>query len=51
MNNTSKPVGSRKRWDLDLGYFGAEERQSGVRPTGEDTGDYSGIRLRRPRQQ
>ena len=48
---TSRSVGKRDKWELDTGYFDFDDRQSGILPPGDNaTGDYSGIRLRRPRQ-
>lgn len=47
---TSRPVGNRKKWELDTGYFDFDDRKSGILPPGDTSGDYSGIRLRRPRQ-
>ena len=48
---TSRSVGKREKWELDTGYFDFDDRQSGILPPEDNaTGDYSGIRLRRPRQ-
>jgi len=44
----SKPVGRRQKWQFDTGYFDFDDRQSGLIPPGDDTQNYSGIRLRRP---
>ena len=49
-NYKSRPVGTGNKWELDTGYFDFDDRNSGILPPGDTTGDYSGIRLRRPRQ-
>lgn len=46
----SKPVGQKERWQFDSGYFEYDNQQSNRLPSGDTRGDYSGIRLRRPRQ-
>ncbi len=44
----SKPIGQRKRWKFDTGYFDFDDRKSGLIEPGDNSQNYSGIRFRRP---
>lgn len=47
---SSKSVGAKQKWQMDKGYFDSDEQRTGVTRPDESSQDYSGIRLRRPRQ-
>lgn len=44
----SRPVGQRKKWQFDTGYFDFDDRKSGLIEPGDNSQNYSGIRFRRP---
>lgn len=44
----SQPIGQRKRWKFDTGYFDFDDRKSGLIEPGDNSQNYSGIRFRRP---
>lgn len=47
-NYRSKSVGPKKKWELDRGHFSDDPKLTMQPKVGEDNGDYSGLRLRRP---
>ena len=44
----TQPIGQRKRWQFDTGYFDFDDRTSGLIEPGDNSQNYSGIRFRRP---